>query len=125
MSETVNTAANAEIAKATYEKVSNLYLENRGAYVCELDIEVFRQGQVHLDGSGNNLCVCQEEEIFLGDYNIEEGEFVTAHLDVKWGSDNVGNTWFIFDPNSNKTACFKATGTTLNNSLEFTGLKTR
>lgn len=119
MSEAINNVTNPEIEKATYVEVSNLKLKNNGWYVAELDIEVFRHGLVHLDGSGKNICIGQSEEIDAGSFGVEEGEYFTVHLDVCGGKDHVGGTWFIYNKNSRKTAYFESGGTTLNNSLEF------
>jgi len=105
------------------EKVSHLFLRNVGAYVCELDIEVFRDGQqIHIEGSGDNLCVGQSDEIDVGKYGVKEGETFTAYADIKAGKDRIGDKWVVYDPNANKRANFEAIGTTfINGACKFMG----
>lgn len=108
------------------EKASHLWLRNIGAYVCELEIYVFRDGeQTRIPGTGKDICVGQSEELDVGQYGVEEGEMFTAYCNVKLGKDVYGKKWVTYDPNVNRRANYEATGTTLSDSCNFLGTTAR
>ncbi|MCR5542181.1 MAG: hypothetical protein K6F71_15340 [Ruminococcus sp.] len=108
--------------RGSTESANHLFLRNIGAYVCELDILVFRDGEEkRIHGTGKDICVGQSEELDLTNYNIEKGEMVNVYVNVKGGKDTHGNKWVEYDPEVNRRANYEACGTTLINHCDFLG----
>jgi len=106
--------------------VSAFYLANNGGFVCFPRIQYIDQnGNKQLTpDTGQRLDINQNSTITVAQYNIPAGCFGQIYIDIIWGDDRTGGTYFLLDQSANATAMYNITGTTLDSSVHFNGVST-
>lgn len=106
-------------------KIGKICLRNQGGFVVKLEF-------TYIDGNGNKIRKKGTGDITIGfsktadpgDYGVPDGAMVSIFCNVVWGCDNQGNEIFLYQKGDNMIANYVITGTTLSNSLGFTGFST-
>ncbi|MGN0507359.1 MAG: trypsin-like serine peptidase [Lachnospiraceae bacterium] len=117
LDEKLDTLYEKAVKVAPLKSISQFKLENDwGWFVCEIHTQY--EGKTYED----------DDDILINGSGISslaghvtEYAVVNIKVYVAAGTDNYGSERFIFDPNVKVRACYKISGTTLNNDLSFEG----
>lgn len=105
------------------EEISRISLTNRGGFVASINFVYLGQdGVIHNVEGTENFPVLQTRDASPGDYGVPDGSQVALKVGVVAGHDNQGR-FFIYRADSGHTAHFTITGTTLDNRLEYEGVR--
>lgn len=105
------------------QEIGKFNLRNQGGFVTRLEFKYLDEdgNKIHKKGTGD-ITLGKSKIADPGDYGIPDGSVVILYAFVVWGSDNEANQSFIYKKGSNKVANYVITGTTLSNSLGYTGI---
>lgn len=101
------------------EEIRWISLKNNGAFVVSIRV---KGGSSSYNGS--SFPVGQERVVDLADAvgKIKDGDVVYLEAVVKAGKNKTAKERFVYRKNSNKKACYSIKGTTLSNSLSYSGI---
>jgi hypothetical protein len=105
------------------QTVGQFSLRNQGGFAVKLQFVYWDQSgnKIHVDGTGS-YPIGQTKTAKPGDYGVPNGVLVSLYAFVVWGSDNEANQVFMYNSDSQVTANYTISGTTLNNSLALTSI---
>lgn len=104
------------------ETVGKFRLENEGGFVAKLQFAYDKDGKrVKSDKSGD-ITLGKSKTMTPAELNVPNGAVVTLVAFVVAGSDHESQEQYKFDANSNRTANYRISGTTLINHLRFDGI---
>lgn len=103
------------------KKVGALKLKNSSWTVCSLECyyKATPNGEAKRVGSTSNITKGKSNVLRLSELGIPDGVLVTAFSNVKAGKDSHSEDWVVYDIDSNSTAVYELSGTTLSNSTKF------
>jgi hypothetical protein len=100
-------------------------LRNNGGFVCAGKVQYINDaGGITLSDRWDRIPIGQDEMMFPRDRDVADGSIMQMYIDIVWGDDRTGGTYFLYDSNSKKYAEYDITGTTLNSTVHFDGIKT-
>jgi hypothetical protein len=111
------------------DSVGGFKLRNNGGFVCAGKMQY-----IDLAGSGGTsvsdrwgFIPLGQEEMMMdpGDKGVPAGAAIMMYIDIEAGDDRTGGQYFLWDPNSTSYAEYDITGTTLDSSVHFDGIKTQ
>lgn len=98
-------------------EVRNVTLKNQGGFVVELDFKVKALGRDDkLDGTGKDITLGCSETVDPGDFGVKDGDTFCVLAHVIMGKNNTSD-WLTYKKESDRTAKFVISGTTLDNTL--------
>lgn len=103
------------------KKVGTLKLKNSSLTVCSLECyyKANPNGEAKRVGSTGNIVKGVSDVLILSQLGIPNGVWVTAFSNVKAGKDSHSEDWVVYDIDSNSTAIYELSGTTLSNSTMY------
>lgn len=107
------------------QEVGRFSLYNNGGFVaCIKFVYMGDDGMEHEVRASEGYPVLQTREASPGDCGVPDGSLVWLKVGVAAGHDNKSQRCFIYRAGNQQVADFAISGTTLDNSLQFKGLRT-
>lgn len=105
------------------EEINRISLTNKGGFVCSINfVYIDDQGQTHEVKGTGNFPVLQTRDLSPGEVGVPPDMQVALKVGVVAGHDAQGK-YFTFNPACSKTAYYTISGTTLDNTLEYEGIR--
>lgn len=107
------------------QKIGKFDLKNKGGFVVRLEFEYYNESSskwIRTGGTGD-ITLGFSKQASPGDHGVPDGSMVRLHANVIWGTDRVSNEMFLYEKGNGSVVCYAISGTTLNNHLDYLGVK--
>lgn len=107
------------------KSIGKMKLQNFGGFIAKLRFEYYDEDKniwIQTNETGN-IALGFSKEVKPGDYGVPDNSLCRLYAFVLWGTDKLSKEMFKYEQNNTKTACYRISGTTQDNSLTFIGVR--
>lgn len=109
------------------QSINGFNLRNNGGFVCAGKVNYIDTAGGGGTGTSDrwDMIPLGQQEMMqdLADKGVPAGALIEMYIDIEAGNDRTGGQWFQWDPSSTEYAEYDITGTTLESTVHFDGIK--
>lgn len=106
------------------QAIGAFYLRNNGGFVCAPAANyIDADGNFSTTSNGGHIALGQGVKFSPGDHGVPDGCPIQLYIWIEAGHDRTGAPFFLYDASSNLYAEYDITGTTLQSTVHFDGVK--
>lgn len=111
------------------DTIGGFRLTNKGGFVCAGKVQyIDDHGSTKRTARWHWISLGQSEDMMgddLAQKGVPAGALIQMYIEIQAGDDRTGGRYFRWDQSSTACAEYSITGTTLNSSVHFDGIKIR